>query len=126
MARPYTEKERKKMKKAFLEALEESMGMMTTSAERAGTTRETIDNWRKADPDFDKAINDIKEKQKEFVYGQLMTAIRNGNVASIMFFLKCQCHWHETQRLEVEQTGDLDITAAINEIRKELAGNGNS
>lgn len=124
MARPLTKKEREEKKKLFLEALEESNGMMTTSAERAGTTRMSIDNWRKEDPEFDTAIKTIKEKQKEWVEGQLMTAIRNGNVASIMFFLKTQCGWRETQHIEVEQTGDIDVAAAINEIREQL-GNGN-
>ena len=124
MGKPLTKKEREEKKKLFLEALEESMGMLTTSAERAGTTRESIDNWRKLDHEFDNAIKTIKDKQKEFVEGQLMSAIRNGNVASIMFFLKTQCGWRETQHIEVEQTGDIDVAAAINEIREQL-GNGN-
>ena len=120
MARPYKKKEREEMKKLFLEALEESRGMITTSAAAVGTTRETIDNWRKADPEFDKAINTIKERQKEWVQGKLMTAIENGNVASILFFLKTQCGWRETQKLEVEQVNDIDINAAIREIREQL------
>lgn len=120
MARPYKKKEREEMKKLFLEALEESRGMITTSAAAVGTTRETIDNWRKADPEFDKAINTIKERQKEWVQGKLMTAIENGSVASILFFLKTQCGWRETQKLEVEQVNDIDINAAIMEIREQL------
>lgn len=120
MARPFNKKQREELKKLFLEALEESRGMITTSAAAVGTTRETIDNWRKADPEFDKAINTIKERQKEWVQGKLMTLIENGSTAAILFFLKTQCGWRETQKLEVEQVNDIDINAAIKEIREQL------
>lgn len=120
MARPYNKKQRVKLKRLFLEALEESRGMITTSAAAIGVTRETIDNWRKADPGFDKAINTIKERQKEWVEGKLMTAIENGNVASIMFFLKTQCGWRETQKVEVETTNDVDVREMLKELRKDL------
>lgn len=120
MARPFTKKQREEMKKLFLEALEESRGMITTSAAAVGTTRETIDNWRKADPEFDKAINTIKEREKEWVQGKLMTLIENGSTSATIFFLKTQCGWRETQKLEVEQINDIDINAAIKEIREQL------
>lgn len=120
MARPYNKKQRVELKRLFLEALEESRGMITTSAAAIGVTRETIDNWRKADPEFDKAINTIKERQKEWVEGKLMTAIENGNVASIMFFLKTQCGWRETQKVEVENTNDVDVREMLKELRKDL------
>ena len=120
MARPFNKKQRDELKKLFLEALEESRGMITTSAAAIGVTRETIDNWRKADPEFDKAINEIKEHQKEWVQGKLMTLIENGNTSATIFFLKTQCGWKESQKLEVEQVNDIDINAAIREIREQL------
>ena len=125
MARPYTEKERKAKKKLFLEAFEDSKGLATTSCERAGISVETLSNWRQEDKEFDAKIKAIKDKTKEYVEGQLMTLIQRGTPSAIYFWLKCQGGYRETQKLEVEQTGDLDITAAINEIRKELA-DGNS
>lgn len=120
MARPYTKKEREEKKKLFLEALEESMGMITSSCERAGLTRDTVIAWRKSDPDFDERINVIKEKQREYVEGQLMSLIRQGTPSAIYFWLKCQAGWHETQRIEVENTNDIDVKAAIEEIRKSM------
>lgn len=124
MARPYNKKERDEMKKLFLEALEESRGMITTSAAAVGVTRETIDNWRKADPEFDKAINEIKEHQKEWVQGKLMALIDNGNTSATIFFLKTQCGWKESQKLEVENVNDIDVQAAINEIKEQMKTKG--
>jgi hypothetical protein len=124
MARPFNKKQREEKKKLFLEALEESRGMITTSAAAVGVTRETIDNWRKADQEFDKAINEIKEHQKEWVQGKLMTLIENGNTSATIFFLKTQCGWKESQKLEVENLNDIDVQAAINEIREQMKTKG--
>lgn len=124
MARTYTKKEKEEKKKAFVEAMEDSMGLITTSCERAGISRVTLEKWRKEDPELESRINSIKEKTREFVEGQLMSAIRNGNVASIMFFLKTQCGWRETSKLEVEQVGDIDVKACIEEIRQQITKDG--
>lgn len=120
MARPYTAKERKALKAEFLEAMEQSMGMLTTSARRVGISKETVSNWREADTDFDTAIKEIYDRNKEYVEGQLMTAIKNGNVASMMFYLKCKGGYQEKQHLEIEQKGDIDIKAAVQEIKDQI------
>lgn len=120
MARPYTKKEREQLKKEFLECMEESMGALATSCRRVGISKESVSNWRHADSDFDEAVKDIYDRSKEFVEGQLMTAIRNGNVASIMFYLKCRAGYSEKKQLEIEQKGDIDIKAAIEEIKGTL------
>lgn len=112
--------EREKKKELILEALEETMGMITTSCERAGVSRVSFEKWRKDDPEFDGKVNAIKAKQKEFVEGQLMTAIRNGNVAAMMFFLKTQAGWRETQKIEVSETSQIDVAAALREMRDEM------
>lgn len=116
-----TKKQRDEKKKLFIEALEESRGMVTTSCQRAGITKKTLCEWREKDKAFDEEINRIKEEQKEWVQGRLMTLIENGNTSATIFFLKTQCGWRETQKVEVEQIGDIDVQAAIKEIRKELA-----
>jgi hypothetical protein len=38
---------------------------------------------------------------KAFVVSKLMQLIKEGNPAAIMFYLKTQCRWRETDRLEV-------------------------
>ena len=115
--------EREAKKKAFLAAMEETGGMIATSSERVGVSRMTILNWRKTDPEFDAAIKAIKDKTNEFVESQLMTLIRRGTPSAIYFYLKCQCGWREVQRVEVEHKEAIDVKAALEEIKAELAKN---
>jgi len=120
MARYYKKEEREEKKKMFLEAYEESKGMTTTSCIRAGITRDTLLAWRQKDKDFDSKVIEIKDKWKEWVEGRLMTLIENGNTAAVMFFLKCKGGYQEKQKVEIEQTGEIDIKAAIENIKKTL------
>lgn len=120
MARPYTAEERKQKKAEFLEAFEESKGMTTTSCMRVGLTKDTVIAWRKKDKKFDDAITAIQEKNKEWVEGKLMTLVERGNTAAIMFYLKCKCGYQEKQKIEVEQTGQIDIKAEIEALKEQL------
>lgn len=121
MGKHYTKKDREKLKKQFLENMEESKGMVTTSAERIGVSRETISNWRESDPEFNEAVQAIQDKIKEYVEGRLMTLIENGNTAATMFFLKCRAGYRETNKLEIENKNDIDVNAAIAEIKEQLS-----
>ena len=101
--------------------MEDSMGLITTSCDRAGISRVTLEKWRKEDPELESKINSIREKTREFVEGQLMTLIRNGNTSAICFWLKCQAGWREQPRqVELSTPQALDVKAAIDEIRQTL------
>lgn len=122
MARTYTKKEKEEKKKTFIEAMEDSMGLITTSCDRAGISRVTLEKWRKEDPELESKINSIREKTREFVEGQLMTLIRNGNTSAICFWLKCQAGWREQPRqVELSTPETINVKAAIEEIRQTLA-----
>lgn len=120
MARPLTAEERKLKKKEFLEAYEKSQGLQYLSAHKIGVSPQTIDNWRKKDKKFDQAIKDIDERVGDMVVGKLMEKILQGDRASIYFWLKCRKHWHETQKIEVEQTGSIDIQAELKKMKEIL------
>ena len=120
MARPFTAEERKQLKKAFLEAFEESKGMTTTSCIRIGISKETLCNWREKDKQFDEQVKAIQEKNKEWVEGKLMTLVENNNTAAIMFYLKCKGGYQEKQKIELEHKGEIDVKAELDRIREEL------
>lgn len=120
MARPYNEDERKKLKKTFLKHYEESLGLQYLSAKKAKVSVQTINTWRKNDPEFDEAIKDIDERVAENVVGILMQNVMAGDRASIFFWLKCKRHWSETHKVEVENKNAIDINAVINEMKDEL------
>ena len=124
MGRPLNDKERKEKKQVFLEAYDESKGMLTTSCKRAGISPETVYNWRENDKEFDENVKQIKEKWKEWVEGRLMTLIENGNTAATLFFLKCKGGYRETNRIEVEQVNNIDVQAAIAEIKEQMTKGG--
>lgn len=57
---------------------------------------------RKADSErFEQAIKRGKAKANVFVGGALMEKIRNGDTASIIFYMKSRCGWKETNRTEL-------------------------
>ena len=53
-----------------------------------------------------------------------MESILRGDRSSIYFWLKTQRGWRETQKIEVENVNDIDVQAAINEIREQMKGKG--
>lgn len=120
MARPYTEEERKKLKRKFLKVYKENYALIYDACDRIGISKETLYNWMEADEDFKKKVEHIKEHVGDLVEGKLMERILQGNVASIMFWLKTQRHWKEETKIELEQKGDIDVQAAINEIREQM------
>ena len=60
---------------------------------------------RKAESEqFEQAIKKGKAKANVFVGGKLMQKIKNGDTASIIFYLKTRCGWKETQKIEADVT----------------------
>jgi len=123
MARPFTETERIQKKKEFLNLYEKCNGLTYLTCHNVGISPETLSNWRQKDKDFDNAIKDIDERVGDIVVGKLMESIMRGDKASIFFWLKTQKGWRETQKIELE-TNDIDINAAIDEIKREMTGKG--
>lgn len=56
---------------------------------------------RKRDSDlFDQAIKRGRAKANVFVGGKLMDAIKRGNMAATIFYLKTRCGWKETSVID--------------------------
>ena len=120
MARPFTKEERAALKQDFLQKYEESNGLTYATCQKVGISPETLSNWRQKDKKFDAAVREVDDRVGDMVIGKLMESIMRGDKSSIYFWLKTQRGWRETQHIEVEQSGDIDIQAAIKEMRKEL------
>ena len=120
MGTHYNKKKREELKELFLEALEDSRGMITTSCKRAGITKQTVSNWRKDDPEFARRVEEIKDAQKEWVQGQLMTMIANGSTTAAIFFLKTQCGWKEAKEVEITTKQQIDVEKVLEDISKTL------
>lgn len=115
-----TKKEREEKKKLFLDAMRESRGLICTAIRAAGISKQTLYNWKANDKAFSDEIDAIKEETKEWVQGRLLTLIENGSAVATMFYLKTQCGWRETQKIEVSETSQIDVAAALREMKEQL------
>ena len=79
-----------KKKKAFIEALKQSLGIVTRACEVTGVARKTVYRWRANDEKFEQAVQEVNEIALDFVETQLYKQIREGNTTAIIFYMKCK------------------------------------
>lgn len=75
-------------KEQLLDALERSLGIVTTACERAGISRQSHYNWMRSDSEYRDAVNLIQERTLDFAESSLHKSIREGNVTATIFYLK--------------------------------------
>ena len=80
----YTENKKKKM----LEALRQNGGNVKAATEIVEIDRKTHYNWLESDADYKQAVEDIAEGCLDIAEDKLQTAIKNGDMTAIIFYLK--------------------------------------
>jgi len=75
-------------KKKLLEALEKSLGIVTTACKIAGMHRSTYYEYYNTDEEFKKACDDMSNIVLDFAESQLHKQIKDGNPSSTIFYLK--------------------------------------
>ena len=75
-------------KKALLEALEKSLGVVTTACKLVGLNRSTYYEYYNNDPEFKQAADNVENVVLDFVESQLHKQIKDGNTSSTIFYLK--------------------------------------
>ena len=93
------------LKKGMIEALEKSLGIVTTACKNVGISRETHYRWLKEDKAYKKTCKDIENVALDFAESQLHKQISKGNPLSTIFYLKCKAK----KRGYIEQQ-DVKIT----------------
>ena len=78
------------LKKQMIEALEESLGVVTTAVKNVGIHRSTFYVWYNDDEDFKKEVDSIGDIAIDFAESQLHKQIQDGNSTSTIFYLKCK------------------------------------
>ncbi len=76
------------IKTSMIEALEKSLGIVTTACKTVGIARQTHYNWMKDDEEYSNAVKSIEDIALDFAESQLHKQIRDGEVSSTIFFLK--------------------------------------
>ena len=103
-------------KRDLLEALEKSLGIVTTACKQVGINRDTYYQWLKKDSEFKKKVKEIENVALDFAESQLHKQIAKGNPLSTMFYLKCRGKkrgYIEQQELKV--SGNMKFKADFGE-----------
>jgi hypothetical protein len=97
-------------KKTMLEALERSLGIVSTACEKAAISRQTHYNWLKDDTEYKEAVRAIEERTIDFAESHLHALIKDKNPAAVIFFLKTKGKnrgYVERQEIEVNEPRPL-------------------
>ena len=100
------DKSRHIKKEAILQALENSLGVVTIACKQADVPRSTYYKWLKEDTDFAKAVKEIENIALDFAESQLHAQIKEGSTSATIFYLKTK----GKKRGYVEKS-ELDLTS---------------
>jgi hypothetical protein len=92
-------------KRALIEAMEASLGVVTTACKKLGISRTTFYEYYKTDESFKKQIDEIDSVALDFAESQLHAQIMKGNTAATIFYLKTK----GKKRGYIERT-ELDVS----------------
>lgn len=75
-------------KKRMLDALEKSLGIVTSAAKIADIHRSQHYEWINTDPAYKLAVDDLADMTLDFAESQLHRQIKEGNTTATIFYLK--------------------------------------
>ena len=75
-------------KKAVIEALEQSLGIVSEACKKVGVGRTTFYKWTREDSEFKEQVDDIEDVALDYVESQLYGQIRKGDTTAIIFYMK--------------------------------------
>ena len=94
----------------MLEALEKSLGIVSTACKMVDISRQTHYAWLKADEQYKSAVNSIQDGVLDFAESHLYKLVKEGNPAATIFFLKTKGKkrgYIERQEIEVTEKKPL-------------------
>ena len=75
-------------KRAMLEALQKSLGVVTTACKLAKTSRETHYRWYREDKNYKTQVDDMEDLALDFSTSKLYEQIGQNNTTATIFHLK--------------------------------------
>ncbi len=106
-------------KEAMLQALENSLGVVTVACKQSGTPRSTYYKWLKEDEQFAKDVKEIENIALDFAESQLHTQMKDGSTSATIFYLKTK----GKKRGYIERS-ELDLTSGDEPIKINVNING--
>ena len=99
-------------KEAMLQALENSLGVVTVACKQSDTPRSTYYKWLKEDEQFAKDVKEIENIALDFAESQLHNQMNEGNPSATIFYLKTK-----GKRRGYIEKSELDITSGDEPIK---------
>lgn len=97
-------------KEKMLEGLTKALGIVSTACEFAGVARTTHYEWMKTDEDYKKRVDDIKELKKDFVETMMLTRIKEGSDAMLIWYSKTQMRDRGfVEKLQLQHEGQMEL-----------------
>ena len=113
---PRTGTYRKYTRQQIIDALAESMGMISPAARTLGCSRNTITTYMKEYPEIAEAISDANEEVNDVAELKLYDAIKRGEAWAICFRLKTRAkNRGYIEKAEVEHAGRVQIELVYDE-----------
>lgn len=100
-------------KKKLLEALERSLGIVTSACKDVGVSRDTFYRYYNEDSEFKKSVDDINNITLDFAETQLLKKIKEGSERSILFYMKYKARLRG-------YSDSIDITSGGEKIMSEI------
>lgn len=98
-------------KKAVLDALEQTLGVVTSACKLADVGRTTFYKWMKTDPEFREAVESINDIALDYSETALFKQINSGNISAIIFHLKTRGKKRGyVEKQEIKLEGDIKST----------------
>lgn len=105
----------------MLEALDKSMGIVTTAAKSIGIDRATHYRWMESDPKYKEAVEDLQNVVLDFAETALYEMVQEHNPAATLFLLKTkgkQRGYVERQEIQHSSDTETDITFEVHKREK--------
>ena len=106
-------KERTLKKDTLLQALESSLGIVSTACNRSGISRSSFYKWYKEDEEFRKKVDEIDNVKLDYVESKLFKNIENEKEKSIIFYLQ-----HKGHKRGYVQRQNINLTSNEEDIKK--------
>lgn len=107
-------------KKALLQALEKSLGVVTSACKTVGVGRTIFYKYLKEDPEFAAAVDDIQNITLDFAESQLHKQIKDGSTAATIFYLKTKGKKRGyIERTEVDHRGAVPVASKMSKEARE-------
>ena len=109
------------LKKAMIQALEKTMGVVSTAATMVGINRSTHYEWLKKDSEYKQKVDDLENLMLDFAETNLHQQIQEGNTTATIFLLKTRGRkrgYIERQNIQVE--ADISTSKISPEARAKI------